>query len=120
MTSTENHNERPYSQKELQNNRNNTLRTIRLGKVWARHSICNHSYLTKINGRKEKEIMESSNSDSGNCSVCWKLKKIPRQSKDNINDLVDLYMKQQSHDCLTNNNVNNEIEFYKWLYVNSF
>ena len=49
---------RPYSQDELNDMRNKLYRSLRLGETTARHNRCNHFYLVKQNGRKEKEINE--------------------------------------------------------------
>jgi len=111
--------QRPYSQKELSINRNNNYRVLRLGKTYADHENCGHFYLTKFNGRKEKEILETKNSDAGNCSVCWKLNKTDRRLRQHAKELVTHYYNLFTHPphYLTYDMVETEMDFYQWLYV---
>jgi hypothetical protein len=111
--------QRPYSQAELANMRYKMCRQLRLGKTKAHHEKCDHFYLVKENGRKEKDIVEQNTSDCGNCSVCWKLNKTPKYLKNKANDLVDEYCKAfyTEPTYLTYEDVDLEIAFYKWLCV---
>jgi len=111
--------DRPYSKKELQFIRASNRRALRLGKVRAEHSKCGHFYLTKYNGRKEKEILESKCNDTGNCSVCWKLSKTPRHLRRAANNLVDYYVQQFGNEpeYFTYEIVEGETDFYTWLYA---
>jgi hypothetical protein len=110
--------ERPYSQKELKFTRKNNYRVLRLGQVQAHHSKCGHFYLTKYNGRKEKEIKESGSSDTGNCSVCWKFNKTPRHLRNPAKNLIGFYQTnfEQEPPYLTYDVLEGETDFYKWLY----
>lgn len=109
---------RPYSQKELEQLRYKTFRSLRLGEHRAEHSDCSHYYNVKVNGRKEKEIKESGDTDVGNCSVCWRLSKTPKRLQDKALDLIDEYM-NNFHTVPTYFNyylVDTENTFYRWLY----
>jgi hypothetical protein len=84
--------DRPYSQKELQDKREKMFRINRLNpQVYAEHKKCFHFYHVKKNGRKETEINTSKNKDSGNCSVCWKLDKMPKNLKNKTISTIDSY-----------------------------
>jgi hypothetical protein len=110
---------RPYSQKELENMKNDLYKKIRLGEIMANHSSCGHFYFVKKNGRKEKEILENKSNDVGNCSVCWKLSKTPKKLKDNAYDLVEDY--QHTHNnkqtLLSYYLIELLQDFYTWLYL---
>ena len=110
--------ERPYSQKELKFVRKSNYRVLRLGQVQANHTKCGHFYLTKYNGRKEKEIKESGSNDTGNCSVCWKFNKTPRHLRQRAKDLIMYYQTNFEDDpeFLTFDLSEGEIDFYRWLY----
>lgn len=109
---------RPYSQKELQNKLNTLFRKIRIGKVWAHHKSCDHMYLTRMNGRKEKDILAQKNEDVGSCSVCWKLHKTPNHLQRSARDMVVTYQKNAFIDLhkITYNDLDLIIVFYTWLY----
>jgi hypothetical protein len=110
--------DRPYSQRELQYNREKVLRTLRIGKVRAYHQKCDHFYYVKENGRKENEIKEAKSGDVGNCSVCWKFNKTSRQLKQRVRKLINSYCLScfDQPTCLTYENVDLETVFYRWLY----
>jgi len=109
---------RPYSQSELKDMRLALYRNLRLGLVTARHEQCGHMYLTKQNGRKEKEIRESSNEDVGKCSACWKISKTPRQLRNKATNLAldyrDTFSSQPAF--LSYHKIDLETVYYKWLY----
>lgn len=111
--------DRPFSQKELNDTRNNNKRRLRLGEVMAEHSKCKHKYLTKQNGRKEKEIKETGN--HGNCSVCWKVSKTPRHLRTIANRLINHYYNLLDEDLsyITFDLVETEADYYQWLYGES-
>jgi hypothetical protein len=111
--------QRPYSQLELSNMRQRLFRQLRLGKVRAQHEKCGHFYLTKENGRKEKDITDQNSSDCGNCSVCWKINKTPKNLKNKAQNLVHEYSKIFYEDptYLTYEDVDLENAFYKWLLL---
>ena len=110
--------ERPYSQNELQFKRDKLYRNLRLSKMRACHEGCNHFYLVRKNGRKEKEIIQTGCNLVNNCSVCWKLKKTPKHLKDIAYDLVEGYMKEfeNPRKFLTYSDIDLERVFYTWLY----
>ena len=109
---------RPYSQKELEQMRIQTYRSMRLGKNKAHHRRCDHFYLVKDNGRKEKEMKENNSSDTGNCSVCWKLNKTPRNLKNHARNLVTSYSNTfyDEPKFLSHGTVDLEASYFKWLY----
>ena len=110
---------RPYSQNELKFLRENLYKSMNIGNIKTSHSKCYHFYFVKKNSRKEKEIKETnSNENIGNCSVCWKINKTPRNLRDRAYDLVDSYCRT-FYDENYNYNYNLldlETIFYKWLY----
>jgi hypothetical protein len=109
---------RPYSQRELTYMKEILFKSLRLGENRADHKKCDHFYFVKENGRKEKEMLESKDTDIGNCSVCWKLNKTPRNLKNTANNLVDSYCNEfyDKSVIVTHKNVSMEIAYYKWLY----
>jgi hypothetical protein len=111
--------DRPYSQKELQTTQDSNKKHLRLGEVLASHSKCGHTYLTKRNGRKEKEIIECGTGDTGNCSVCWKLSKTPRHLRTPAKQLMNHYynLQEENRPYLTFDFVDTEADYYHWLYV---
>ena len=113
--------DRPFSQKELQYNRNKVFRKLRIGTTRAYHKRCSHFYYVKDNGRKEKEIKEANSSDSGNCSVCWKFNTTPKYLKTRARNLIDEYCRTfyESPTHLTHADVDLETSFVKWLYEES-
>ncbi len=110
--------ERPYSQRELQYNREKMFRTLRIGTVRAHHKKCDHFYCVKEHGRKEKEIKDANSGDVGNCSVCWKFNKTPRNLKTRARSLLNSYGSRyfETPSYLTYDDVDMENIFYKWLY----
>lgn len=117
---------RPYSQEELNTKRNRAFRSMRIGNTKAHHRRCNHFYYVKGNGRKEKEIIENNDCDTGNCSVCWKLNKTPRHLRSNARDLIELYLNETEDrqkyniEYLDFPYVQTEIRFYTWLYQEEY
>jgi hypothetical protein len=109
---------RPYSQNELLLMKNKAFNTIRIGKTRAYHTRCGHFYYVKQNGRKEKEIKQSSSTDCGNCSVCWKINKTPNHLHKTVRELIEEYTKKMYDEpkYLTYENINLLITFKKWLY----
>lgn len=109
---------RPYSLNELAYNRERVYKSLRIGKTRAQHEKCGHFYLVKENGRKEKDILENGSSDTGYCSVCWKISKTPRHLKSKSKDLVEAYSRVffEEPRYLTYYLVDLETIYYKWLY----
>lgn len=109
---------RPYSQDELQYMRQKLYRSLRLSNIKANHKRSGHFYFVKQNGRKEKEIIETNNSDVGNCSVSWKLNKTPDHLYQQARRLVECYEDtfREEPEYLSYSMVETERVFYKWLY----
>jgi hypothetical protein len=107
---------RPYSQNELNNIKQQTYRNFRLGKSRAYHMSCNHCYLVKKNGRKEREMNAKSSYDVGNCSVCWKIGKTPVRLLGKASKLAKVYNDTPDNKILKYQDVILERIFYKWLY----
>ena len=111
--------DRPYSQKELAISRAKNFWNLRIGEIWAKHEKCRHYYRTRVNGRKEKEIKETNDSTIGNCSVCWKLSKTPRNLRQSANNMVCEYMERfwEPEERLYYDDIYLENVFYTWLYT---
>jgi hypothetical protein len=109
---------RPYSQSELRDTRSALFRSLRLGEKIACHDSCGHIYLTKQNGRKQKEMCETGNIDVGKCSVCWKINKTPRYLRDKAHNLALEYSNTFSNppEFLSYQKLDLETVYYKWLY----
>lgn len=108
---------RPYSRKELNSNRYNLFRSLRVGKVMINHSECNHKYFARANGRKEKDATDGVS--VGNCSVCWKINRTPRRIKELAIKLVEDYnsLDQTAFEgCGSYETFVLESNFYTWLY----
>ena len=113
--------DRPYSQNELKNKRSQLYNKFKLSKVEAEHQHCGHFYKVRKNGRKEKEIIESKNPDSGNCSVCWKINKIKDtflrgKAKDLVYEYFNCFYNRQRETILSYHTVTLENIYYTWLY----
>ena len=112
---------RPYSQKELSFNRSRLFRQFRLGKNVVHHKKCQHFYIVRINGRKEREMLETKSLDVGNCSICWKLSKTPNHLFDKAYGIVEHYSERfrdynKPDEFLTYRKNDLENVFYRWLY----
>lgn len=111
--------ERPYSQRELQFNREKLFRLLHIGDIRAIHTKCNHFYYVKDKGRKERDIKEKkTNVDVGNCSVCWRLNTTLQHLKDKARYITDAYMSRffVIPNYLEYNDIELESLFYNWLY----
>lgn len=110
---------RPYSQQELQALRDRHFRKFRIGEMKAEHAECGHSYYVKFNGKKEREMKESGQSDTGNCSVCWKISRTPNPLKPRAYELVSAYMSafRNEPERFDYELVDIETSFYTWLYA---
>ena len=110
---------RPYSENELKFLRENLYKNLNIGNIKTSHSKCKHFYFVKKNSRKEKEIKEKDKTiDIGNCSICWKINKTPRNLQDRAYDLSDSYCRMFYDDNYKYNYDLLDLEtiFYKWLY----
>lgn len=110
--------DRPYSQIELQDKRNQLYKNLNLSTKKVYHQKTNYFYLVKLNGKKEKEMIEKNSLDVGNCSVTWKLLKTPEEHKTTITNLINNYMDNFYNEPsqLTPYLVTLENKFYTWLY----
>lgn len=85
---------RPFSQIELAKTRKYGFVQLGLSTdVYAHHPECGHAYFVRMNGKKYKDIQESKDRNSGNCSVCWKTRQTPRKLLGNVDWLVEEYSK---------------------------
>jgi len=109
---------RPYSQNELKNMSNTIHRNTRLGNIMALHKDCSHLYLTKQNGKKEKEMLKMNTQDVGKCSVCWKINKTPGYLRDKAKNLASDYYNTfiETPKFLSYRKIDLENAYYKWLY----
>jgi hypothetical protein len=110
---------RPYSQDELNFERNRFFSKNRISEVLCTHNKCKHQYRVKENGKKYQEITQSGKEDCGNCSVCWKLRKTPNELVPQIDDLIEEFYQEfydNKDSTISFNTLNLEIDFYNWLY----
>lgn len=110
---------RPQSQKELKFIQNKVKKLLNLGDVMANHKLCGHYYYVKKNGRKEKDINSSGDSDTINCSVCWRISKTERKLLRKAKELwlqYDFYFKKDKSCYISYYDIDIETTFYKWLY----
>jgi hypothetical protein len=110
---------RPYAKDELTDMRVDMREKIRLGELRADHSRCEHFYYTRAKSRKEKAIMETGNTDSGACSVCYNLGKTSKQHKRSAMELVDAYWNafHEEPEEMTHGLLDIENCFYTWLFL---
>ena len=109
---------RPYSQSELRDLQTSLFRSLKLGEKFVYHDKCGHMYLTKQNGRKEKEILETGKADVGKCSVCWKISKTPMYLRDKARNISHDYsiIFLNPPKFLSYQKLDLETVYYKWLY----
>ena len=109
---------RPYSQHELIDKRERLYSRLRLGKHKVHHQRTGYFYRVRVNGRKEREMIETNSNDVGNCSVSWKLSKTTGFLRDRALDLVENYCTrfEKEPEFLTYHLVYLEETFYNWLY----
>jgi hypothetical protein len=113
--------ERPYSQKELDALETDFFEKIQLSTgLSALHNGCGHTYQVKKNGVKFKELLaEPEMRDVGNCSVCWKLSRTPRELKHLANDFIQLY-KPETNIRKSFYDYQVKKTFYTWLYSENY
>ncbi len=110
---------RPYSNDELKEEREKFYSSLKLSDVVAKHSRSKHMYKVRENGKKYQEIMATGNSDCGNCSVTWKLRKTPNELKNRAKELIESYYDifyDGDPKNITYYELNIEMDFYNWLY----
>lgn len=114
--------DRPFSRKELQEKRKQIFRNMHIGNTLIQQSDCRHVYFAKSNGKKEKEAKEmpAGTAISGNCSVCWKINRTPKNLKNRAIDLVEAYTNSgsiwDSNSSYNYYDFELETDFYTWLY----
>ena len=115
--------ERPYSQLEL---KEMFERLMLSASHWVQHDRCGHRYFVKTNGVKYKQLNEFPEiRDHGNCSVCWKVRKTPREIRDVAVEFMDYIEDEFPNMSLDNGRLTLykykvfEI-FYTWLYKEDF
>ena len=113
---------RPYSQNELKYLRSRNLNNLRVGYYMVEHTACGHYYYAKKFGKKEKDLIESSDiRDVGNCSVCWKLKQSPKHLHHIAENMVNAYCNTfYEVERLTYADLDLEKCFYTWLYKEQY
>lgn len=119
--------DRPYGQLELIHRQKRVFEELNLSHdVWVQHTRCGHTYHVKKWGQKFKQVMElNENIDVGNCSVCWKLRKVPRPLVDNAYYFTEQYGKifeyrQNNDNYLVYDDMQVERIFYVWLYLENY
>lgn len=112
--------ERPYSQNELKYKRQQLYNKLRLSQTQAEHNKCGHFYKVRKNGKKESDIIENKCNDTGNCSVCWKLYKLPNNMQDIASNLIfehsKCFFEKSSESFLSYEDLDLETTYYEWLY----
>lgn len=117
---------RPYGQMELEQQRKTLYFKLNLSNQWVHHHKCGHTYYVKQYGQKYKEVIESkTNINVGNCSVCWKLRRMPRHLRDPSEYFTEEYgnvfkFRQDHNDELTYDDMQIERIFYTWLYLEQY
>jgi len=113
--------ERPYSQMELDALETEFFEKIQLStELSALHNECSHTYRVKKNGAKFKELLaDPEMRDVGNCSVCWKLSRTPRELKHLANDFIQLY-KPETDIRKSFYDYQVKKTFYTWLYSENY
>jgi hypothetical protein len=107
---------RPYSKDELTDMKNNLYRALRLADEVAEHPKCSHYYRVKQNSKKQTEIANNCEF-IGNCSVCWKISKTPRNLKSHAMEVVDLFNRSLNTGVLSYDTVDIENVYYRWIYL---
>lgn len=114
--------ERPYSQNELKQLFSDIHKRFRLSSIYVGHD-CKHKYLVKQNGKRYQEILDEYQDtkngdivDVGNCSVCWKRHDTPRQLRDLVDEVIELYDETFEYPRLSYFNYVITKVFYTWLY----
>ena len=113
--------ERPYSQRELDTLENDFFEKMQLStELSTLHNGCGHAYLVKKNGAKFKDLLaEPEMRDVGNCSVCWKLGRTPRELRYLANDFIRIYNLEAST-RKTFYDYQVKRTFYTWLYNENY
>ena len=108
---------RPFSENELSDKRKSFFDALYLSDTVAEHR-CGHVYSVKKNSKKQKMILDSSDPNSGNCSVCWNLRKTDPHLQDTASNLVNSFG-DNYHDGgkYTFAKFDTEKSYYKWLYL---
>jgi hypothetical protein len=110
---------RPISQEELREKREFVRKRLYLSDYFAYHESSDYFYAVRLNSKKETEIKETGNNDSGNCSVTWRLSITDPSQKKYARDIVEKYMRTYRNgdpSTLTYDDVWVENVFYHWLY----
>lgn len=111
---------RPYSQLELVKNRNQMFSELNLSHRSVSHTDCGHSYHVRMYGQKFKEMNDlGTTEDVGNCSVCWKLRRTPRNLKHAAEHFIGL-CQDINRDHLTFLDIQAEKIFNTWLYLEQY
>lgn len=114
---------RPYSQRELINLEEQLFTRLQVSdELIVRHAECGHTYRVKKNGVRYKQLLEEpipeeGYPDVGNCSVCWKKHKTPRNLKSLVDDFITVH-DEDLEDSERKTLYSYEVKriFYSWLY----
>jgi len=113
---------RPISKNEIKNLRKTFYKNYNISFTTAKHDKCGHFYYVKKNGKKENDIIK--NNLHGNCSVCWKIYKTPKELKSDANHMIECYFKtfcNMDHNSdIDYNQLDLEKSFYDWLYYDNY
>lgn len=112
--------DRPISLNELNDLQKKIYNNLKLSSIMASHNKCKHFYFVKKNGKKEKDIKEQNL--HGNCSVCWKLYKTPKNLKNKAHVVIECYSNIFSNKIIKYNYKYFDLEktFYNWLYIDDY
>jgi hypothetical protein len=112
--------DRPYSQKELVVLTEKLYTDLHIVDMAVTHPKCGHSYRIK-NGVRYKKLKEQHQDDDvGNCSVCWKISKTPKELQNLVKDFVELHSDDLTSSRHTYFSYTVKNIFYTWLYVEMF
>ncbi len=107
---------RPYSQNELTHLEDELHKQLKISDIRIDHPECGHAYYIKKNGVRYKKIVEEESGDVGNCSMCWKISKTPRQLREKMSEFIDLYEKDLDSTRKSYFSYLVKKIFYTWLY----
>lgn len=110
--------DRPYSQRELQTLKQQFFKQNQLSQdLFVHHNECGHVYHVKDGGNKWRQLSQHpEDNDLGNCSVCWKLSKTPRELLEAADDFENIFRTNFNNPRETYLNLQVLKIFYGWLY----
>jgi hypothetical protein len=121
--------DRPYSQKELQYLDDKLATDLQIDDLYVKHKDCEHCYRVKKNGIRYKKLLEYNEStsenpeeipDIGNCSVCWKIRKTPRELHSLVYEFISFHNNELENSRKSYSSYLIKYVFYTWLYNESY